>query len=137
MMLNRTLKWIPIVLCVLGGSGRATSAQTPSLALLVASQGKAPDDNALIIIDPVAKKVVGRVLVGGTPHDVAVSPDGRFAVTTNINLDTQWMNYPGVTKKSGSPDLIPEDSISVIDLMNQKLLRKIDVGPGAEPHGIT
>jgi YVTN family beta-propeller protein len=116
----------------------AAMAQTPSTALLIANQSKTPNDNVLLIVDPVAKKIVGRVPVGGTPpHDVAVTPDGKFAFTSNIVAGSQWRNYPGVPKTAGDPELLPSDSISVIDLPGQKLLRRIEVGPGAEPHGIT
>jgi YVTN family beta-propeller protein len=137
MRLNQMLRWRLIFFGSLVVNVGAAMAQTPSPVLLIASQGKTLNDNALLIVDPVAKKIVGRVPVGGTPQDVAVSPDGKFAFTTNIVSGSQWMNYPGVTKKTGDPNLIPTDTISVIDLLGQKLLRRVDVGPGAEPHGVT
>lgn len=132
---KNSIQWF-LSLCVLTCVTRAAVAQTPSPALVITSKGKTPTDCALLIVDPIAKKVVGRVLINGKPHDVAVSADGKFAFTTNIVPGAQWLNYPtsGPSKKPGP---LPEDTISVIDLMSQKELRRVDVGPGSSPHGIT
>jgi DNA-binding beta-propeller fold protein YncE len=114
-------------------------AQTPSPALVVTSKGKGGKDCVLQIIDPVAGKMVARVPLGGTPHNVAVSSDGKFAFTGNIVSGVQWENYPTVStpKRPTFPTPLPDDSISVIDLVAQKEVRLIPVGPGSEPHGIT
>lgn len=112
------------------------AAQTPRVLLLVASQGKTPAENAVLFVDPAARKVLYRVPVGGQgqPHNVAVSPDGRFAFTTDLVRGTQFVNYPGTEKNSASP--LPSDDISIIDIAAHKTLYRVDVGPGAEPHGI-
>ncbi len=58
------------------------------------------------IIDTASAQIVRRVEVGGAVHHVAVSPNGRFAVTT----------HPG---KGG---------ISVIDLNSFKVIRTVETG---------
>jgi YVTN family beta-propeller protein len=111
-------------------------AQTPSPALVITGSSKNPSESVLQIVDPAAKKVVARVPITGHPHQVAVSADGKFAYVTNIASGSQWLNYPtsGEPKNSGP---LPEDTISVIDLVAQKEVKLINVGPGSEPHDIT
>jgi DNA-binding beta-propeller fold protein YncE len=116
-----------IRLAVLNGSlmvmAGSVAAQTPSPALVITTKGKALSDSALLIVDPLARKLAGRVPIGGHPHDVAVSADGKFAYVTNTTY--------GV-----GPELVPEDTIAVIDLAAQKESRRFEVGPGSWPHGI-
>jgi YVTN family beta-propeller protein len=113
------------------------AAQTPAVTVLAATQGKTPTEDALLIFDPAAKKVTARIPLGAKPHNVAASPDGRYAYITNLTTGAQFVNYPGVPKKAEFPDPLPNDSIAVVDLDAKKVLRLVNVGPGAEPHGIT
>src|SRR3990167_6508065 len=83
------------------------AAQIPSPALLVVNK----DENAMGIVDPVAKKVVGSVRVGDGPHEAAASDDGKLAFVTNYG--------PGNAT-------IPGSTISVIDLASKKELRKFE-----------
>jgi len=121
-----------LALGLIGGA----EARTPSPAILVAAQGKNPGENALLIVDPATKAVVSRVPLRGQPHHIAVSPDGRFAYTSNSVRGTDAMNFPGVPKKAGDPDPLPQDTISIVDLDAQKEVGLVDVGAGANPHGI-
>src|SRR5258708_4167683 len=93
----------------------AAAAETPSTALLVLNK----EEGALAIVDPVSGKVVGRVPTGEGPHEMTVSSDGKFAFVGNYGSRT------------------PGNSISVIDLVAQKELRRVDLGPLRRPHGIT
>jgi len=93
------------------------AAQIPSPALLVVNK----DENAMAIVDPIAKKVVGSVRVGDGPHEVTASDDGKLAFVTNYG--------PGNAT-------VPGSTISVIDLATKKELRKFEIGPNAKPHGI-
>ena len=52
------------------------------------------------------------------PHEIAVSPDGRFAVTSNYGAET-----------SGH-------TLSVLDLVGGKPTRHIDLGEHSAPHGL-
>ena len=99
---------------VLVGSPAAGLAQTPSPALLVLDK----EDAMLSIIDPASAKTVARIPTGEGPHEIAVSDDGKMAFVAN---------YGGRT---------PGNSISVMDLVAQKELRRVDLGALRRPHGI-
>jgi YVTN family beta-propeller protein len=115
-----------IALGSFAGITRPAAAQTPSPALLITIQD--PGERALAIADPLTMKVVGSVPIVSEPHEVAVSADGKLAFVTN------WGGTPGPNEaevaKPGS------DYISVIDLLTQKELRRVETGPGSMPHGI-
>jgi YVTN family beta-propeller protein len=102
------------VLCVLALS-LAAAAETPSLTLLVGNK----DENSLAFVDPASGKVLGRVPTGEGPHEVAASSDGKLAFTSNY----------GTAQSPGS-------TISVIDAVNMKEVRKLDVSPMRRPHGL-
>lgn len=104
------------------------AAQTPSPALLVTGNSKS--EHALVIVDPRTNKVVGRVPIvgpGGHPHEVAVSADGKLAFVTNMNAESDTVVIP---------EGISSDFISVIDLVAQKEVRRVETGPGSWPHDI-
>jgi YVTN family beta-propeller protein len=115
------------------------AAQIPSPALLIAVQ----DEHVLAIADPQTNKVVGKVALGGEPNQVAVSEDGKFAfasaklsgrvgggnVTKGVDLD--------LDKLSGETTQIPGyDYISVIDLVTQKEVRRVETGLGSLPQDV-
>ncbi|HEY3444350.1 MAG TPA: YncE family protein [Paludibaculum sp.] len=85
----------------------------PSATLLVLSKS----DQTLSIVDPSTLKVLGRIPSGPDPHEVEVSPDGRFAYISN---------YGGGAY----------NTISVVDLAAQKALPAVDLGPLRGPHGL-
>jgi YVTN family beta-propeller protein len=86
---------------------------TPSKALLVLSKG----DHTLAIVDPASLHVVARMPSGPDPHEVVASTDGKFAYISN---------YGGGAY----------NTISVIDLVEQKALPAVDLGPLRGPHGL-
>jgi len=90
------------------------AAKAAKPALLVLNKAEA----TLAIVDPSTMQVVARVPVGDGPHEVATSADGRTAYVTN---------YGGQK---------PGNSISVIDVVAQKEVRRVDLGPLLRPHGI-
>lgn len=92
----------------------AAAAQTPAASLIVLNK----EDATLAIVDPVARTVVGRVPTGEGPHEVAVSTDGKLAFVANYGAQT------------------PGSTISIIDLVAPKEVRKLDLGPVRRPHGI-
>ena len=104
-------------------------AQTPSPArLLVLLKGGPPDDSwkgggALAIVDPASGKELGRVPTGENAHEIAVSDDGKLAFLTAGVID--------------GTDEGRRRFIYVIDLAARKELRRVDVGPLSNPHGIT
>ena len=98
---------------VLGTAARAQPAPTPATSLLVLAK----TDRMLAIVDPQSLKVVARVPVGPEPHEVIASDDGKTAWVTN------YLN--------GS-----DHTITVVDLIAQKVVKTIDLGPLWGPHGL-
>lgn len=86
---------------------------TPREALLVLSKG----DRTLAIVDPLNLKVVARIPVGNDPHEVIASSDGTIAYVSN---------YGGGAY----------NTLAVVDLVRQKALPDIDLGPLRGPHGL-
>ncbi len=91
-------------------SAQSLAAQS----LLILSKG----DRTLAIVDPASLKVLGKVPVGPDPHEVIASSDGRYAYVSN---------YGGGAY----------NTLALIDLVNQKALTPIDLGPLRGPHGLT
>ena len=90
------------------------AATLPNPALIVLVKGS----NELAIVDPATLKIVARVPTGEAPHEVTLSADGKTAFVGNYGSRT------------------PGNSISVIDLVAQKELRRVDLGALRRPHGM-
>jgi DNA-binding beta-propeller fold protein YncE len=87
--------------------------------LLVANQA----DHTLSLLDPVAGKEVAAVPVGGiTGHEVAASPDGKFAYVPIYG--NSGVGSPGTDG----------DSMAVIDIAARKVVASVDFGHGVRPH---
>ena len=86
---------------------------TPSKALLVLSK----TDRTLSIVDPVSLTVIASMPSGPDPHEVVASADGKFAYISN---------YGGGVY----------NTITVVDLVEQKTLPAVDLGPLRGPHGL-
>jgi YVTN family beta-propeller protein len=93
---------------------KLVSAQTPSSALLVLNK----EDNSLSIVDPVTLKTVAQIPTGEGPHEIVASDDGKLAFVGNYGART------------------PGSTLSVIDLVTQKELRRVDLGALRRPHGL-
>jgi YVTN family beta-propeller protein len=92
---------------------QALAAPMPPTALLVLSK----QDHTLAIVDPGDLHVVARVPVGDDPHEVIASMDGRTAYVSNYGFGAYH-------------------TLTVIDLVGQKPLGEIDLGPLRGPHGL-
>lgn len=90
-----------------------TAQLTPRESLLVLSK----HEHTLAIVDPVTLKVVAHAPVGPDPHEAIASSDGK---TAYVSI------YGG-----GAFHVI-----NVIDLVGQKALADIDLGPLNGPHGL-
>ena len=95
-------------------SALTLAQSTPKTALLALSK----QDHTLSIIDPTDLHVVARVPVGDDPHEVTASTDGRTAYVSNYGFGAFH-------------------TLAVIDLVGQKQLPFIDLGPLRGPHGLT
>lgn len=78
--------------------------------LLVANKG----EDTVSFIDLVTGKERARVQTGKSPHEIAISPNGKQAAV---------VAYGGTT-------------IDIMDIMSARLIRRIDLAPNAGPHGI-
>jgi YVTN family beta-propeller protein len=102
-----------ILLGTLLASGVLRAQSTPPKALLVLAKS----DNTLAIVDPASLKVVAHMPSGPDPHEVVASTDGKFAYISN---------YGGGAY----------NTLTVIDLVEQKALPAVDLGPLRGPHGL-
>jgi YVTN family beta-propeller protein len=102
-----------VVLITVAALSMAYAGSTPRETLLVLSKG----EHTLAVVDPSNLKVVARVPVGEDPHEVIASSDGRIAYVSN---------YGGGAY----------NTLAVIDLVGQKALASIDLGPLRGPHGL-
>jgi len=89
------------------------AASTPRESLLVLSKG----DHTLAIVDPATLQVVAKAPCGEDPHEVIASSDGKFAYVSN---------YGGGKY----------NTLTLIDLIDQKRVTAIDLGPLRGPHGL-
>ena len=109
------LRYLGLLGCLVAGLAAQLQAQTtPQNALLILSKR----DRTLAIVDPVSLKIVARVPVGEDPHEVIASADGKTAYVSD---------YGGGRYHT----------LTVIDLVAQKPLLPIDLGPLNGPHGLT
>ena len=70
------------------------------------------------IVDAAAGRTLATLPTGEGPHEVAVSPDGRWALVTDYGAQT------------------PGRSLTLIDLDSLKVARTIDLGEYRRPHGV-
>ena len=85
----------------------------PSPALLALNK-----EGTLAIVNPATKQIVAKVRVGESPHETAATPDGKLAFVSNYGSTT------------------PGSTISVIDLVTQKEIHRVDLGTLRRPHGL-
>jgi YVTN family beta-propeller protein len=108
------MKTIRVLFLISAGAIGITYAESrPREALLVLSKG----EHTLAIVDPSTLKVLARVPVGEDPHEVIASSDGRLAYVSNYGFGAY-------------------NTLAVIDLVGQKALPAIDLGPLRGPHGL-
>ncbi len=102
-----------VVILVSLAIGRSFAEPTPKASLLVLSK----QDHTLAIVDPADLHVVARIPVGDDPHEVEASADGKTAYVSNYGFGAFH-------------------TLCVIDLINQKQVRFIDLGALRGPHGL-
>ncbi len=89
-------------------------AQEKKSVLLVLNKNEAN----LAILDAATMKVLGKVPVGDSPHEVVISADGKRAYVANYGAQT------------------PGNTISIIDLTTRKETKRVDLSGFLRPHGI-
>jgi len=105
------------LMCILGVAmtTQPVIAQTVKPVLVALNKAEA----SMSIIDPVTMKVTGKVATGNGPHEVVLSADGKTAYVANYG---------------DGPS--PGNSLSVIDVISAKEIRRVDLTPLIRPHGL-
>ena len=85
----RLAGWWVLALMSLSVGGDAQVRAAAKLLVL------AKKDERLAIVDPATLKVMATVPVGGNPHEVIASPDGRTAVGFELRERIAEHNYGG------------------------------------------
>ena len=98
---------------VAAASARQSSTPAAGERLLILSKA----ERVLSIVDPATLRIVGRVPAGPDPHEVVTSSDGTRAYISN---------YGGGAY----------NTLTVVDLVDQKSLGTIDLGALRGPHGL-
>jgi YVTN family beta-propeller protein len=94
------------------------SAPSSSGVLVVANQ----KEHTVLLVDPEARRELAKISVGVNGHEVAVSPDSRFAYVPIYG--NSGVGKPGTDGTS----------IDIIDLQQRKLASTIDLGKPLRPH---
>jgi len=106
-------KLFSVSLCVLCGPAFLNAQNSPKETLLALSKR----DHTVAIVDPSTLKVIAKVPVGNDPHEIIASSDGSTAYISNYGFGRF-------------------NTISVVDLKQQKPLPSIDLGALRGPHGL-
>jgi YVTN family beta-propeller protein len=101
------------ILALLGTAFISNILAAPSQTLLVLSKG----DHTLAIVDPSNLKVIAKAPIGEDPHEVIASSDGKSAYVSNYGAGRY-------------------NTLAVVDLVAQKALPSIDLGPLRGAHGL-
>lgn len=83
--------------------------------LVVANKAEA----TVSLIDQESGEVVATLATGEGPHEVGISPDGRFALVTNY----------GTRDAAGN-------SLTLIDIPAAEVVKTFDIGDQSKPHGV-
>lgn len=97
------------------GLAVSNGQNTPSTVLLVLSKA----DRTVSVVDPATLKVLARMPSGPDPHEIVADADGKLAYISNYG-------GPGGAY----------NTISVVDLVENKALAPIDLGPLRGAHGL-
>src|SRR5229473_6339568 len=97
----------------------SSNSAPPSPGVLVVANQK---EHTVLLVDPEARREVAKISVGVNGHEVAVSPDSRFAYVPIYG--NSGVGRPGTDGAT----------IDVIDLQQHKLAGTIELGKPLRPH---
>ena len=107
--MNERLVWTPLILSLLCSSALALDG-----TLLVANRS----GGSISFFDLTTRVEIARVAIGpNIPHEVATSPDGRLALTSEYGPDTSRGRH-----------------VIVMDVATASITHRIDLGPDSRPH---
>ena len=109
------LKRVSCVAAAIAAAAIVAAAQSPGGRLLVLNK----EDATFVIVNPDSGAILATVPIGQGPHELVASTDGKWAFASNYG--------------SGPA---PGHTISMIDIVAKKELRRIDTAPLSRPHGL-
>jgi YVTN family beta-propeller protein len=118
--MSANLSWLIaslMFLALVAGGGRVPAPPTHGM-LVVANQR----EHTALLIDPETRQELAKVIVGVNGHEVAVSPDSRFAYVPIYG--NSGVGKPGTDGTT----------IDIVDLRDRKLAATIDLGKPLRPH---
>ncbi len=86
-------------------------------------------DHEAALVDPAAYQVLAKLATGKGPHEVAASPDGRYAYVSNYGAF-------GVFRPGEQAKTEPGHTITVLDLKHRAVKATFELGSYTQPHGI-
>jgi YVTN family beta-propeller protein len=118
--MSATLSWLiaSLMFLALATGGGRISAPAAHGMLVVANQ----HEHTALLIDPETRQELAKVVVGVNGHEVAVSPDSRFAYVPIYG--NSGVGKPGTDGTT----------IDIVDLREHKLAATIDLGKPLRPH---
>src|SRR6202043_3187564 len=96
-----------------------SNSAPPSPGVLVVANQK---EHTVLLVDPETRQELAKVSVGINGHEVAVSPDSRFAYVPIYG--NSGVGKPGTDGTT----------IDIVDLRERKLAATIDLGKPLRPH---
>ena len=110
-MIRLFLRWVARPMFIIA---MCSSALAFDGTLIVANRA----GGSISLIDLETRLEVARLPVGPIiPHEVAVSPDGRFALTSEYGPENSHGRH-----------------VILIDIPNARIVGRIDLGPNSRPH---
>jgi YVTN family beta-propeller protein len=106
-----------MLMALIAGGGRVPAPSAHGM-LVVANQR----EHTALLIDPETRQELAKVVVGVNGHEVAVSPDSRFAYVPIYG--NSGVGKPGTDGTT----------IDIVDLRDHKLAATIDLGRPLRPH---
>src|SRR5690348_5305362 len=118
--MSAPISWLvaSLIFLTLAAGGERGPAATSHGILVVANQ----KEHTALMVDPETGRELGKITVGINGHEVAVSPDSRFAYVPIYG--NSGVGKPGTDGTT----------IDVIDLHDRKLAATIDLGKPLRPH---
>jgi YVTN family beta-propeller protein len=86
-------------------------------------------DHEAALVDPASYEVVVKLPTGRGPHEVAVTPDGRYAYVSNYGAF-------GVFRPGEARETQPGHTVTMLDLKERKVKATFELGDHTSPHGI-
>jgi YVTN family beta-propeller protein len=118
--MSASLSWLiaSLMFLALAAGGSRVPAPAAHGMLVVANQR----EHTALLIDPETRQELAKVVVGVNGHEVAVSPDSRFAYVPIYG--NSGVGKPGTDGTT----------IDIVDLRDHKLAATIDLGKPLRPH---